>query len=72
VDIADVVGREVELPQVQWRVHLILNVNDISVIDNETVNLEWVSSLERVLPTFLPQRNAALLFRYQLGLGVTI
>jgi hypothetical protein len=55
VDVADVIGREVETRQVQWRIHPILNVNDISILDCETVNLERIGSLERVLPTPLPE-----------------
>ena len=54
--------------QMEWRVYRILNIDDISLVDSETVDLERVGGLERVLPTLLPQRDSVVLFRHQLGL----
>src|ERR1700722_12205482 len=68
LDIADIVGREVKLRQVQRRVYRILNIDDISILDCETVDLERVGSLERILPTLLPERNLVFLLRHQLRL----
>ncbi len=68
VNIADVIGDEVEIREVQRRIHLILDVHDVAVVNSETVDLDRIDSLERVLPSLLPQRNAALLFRHQLRL----
>ena len=53
VDIANVIGREVEFGQMEWRVYRILNIDDISLVDSETVDLERVGGLERVLPALL-------------------
>src|SRR5580658_4889071 len=68
VNIADVVGREVEIRQMQWRVHCVLNVDDVAIIDSETVDLKRVGSFKRVLPSPLPEWDFVLLFRDQLRL----
>src|SRR6266851_1540750 len=54
VDIADIVGREVDLRQMKRRVYRVLDIDDISLIDSEAVDSERVRSLKRILPSFLP------------------
>src|ERR1700687_6437767 len=52
----------------EWRVCRILDIDDVALVDRETVDLEGVSGLERVLPAPLLQRDAVVLLRNQLGL----
>ena len=68
VDIADVISVEIKIRQMQRRIHGVLNIDNVAVIDSEAVDLEWVRGFECVLPSLLPQRNLALLFLDQLRL----
>src|SRR5262245_8462157 len=52
----------------QRRVHRVLDIDDVALINGDAVDLEGISCFERFLPSFLPQRDVALLFRHELRL----
>jgi len=67
VDIPDVISDEVESRKVKRRTYGVLDIDDIAVLYDETVDLEWIRAFKRILPTFLLQRNSIIFLRYELG-----
>src|SRR6516225_9405204 len=68
VDVSDVISGETQTGQMEWRIHRVLNIDDVAIIDRDAVDFERVSGFERILPSFLPQRDLAVLFRHELRL----
>ena len=68
VDVTDVISGEVQTRQMKRRVHRVLDGDDVAVIDGDAVDLERISGFERILPSFLPKGNFAVLFRHELRL----
>src|SRR5262249_55100765 len=67
VDIADVISDEVESCKVKRRTDGVLDIDDVSVIYDKTIDFEWISAFERILPAFLLQRNSLVFLSYELS-----
>src|SRR5262249_39409731 len=64
VDVSDVIRGEIQTGQMEWRIHRVLNIDDVAIIDRDAIDFERVSGFERILPSFLPQWDLAFLFRH--------
>src|ERR1700730_7506700 len=67
LDVTDVVRDDVQMGQVERFRFAGFHVNDITLIDYETVDLERIGILQRVLPSLLTQRSRVFLLRCELG-----
>src|SRR5262245_16895102 len=66
LDVANVVGHEVQMGQVQGMLLAAFNIDHVSVIDYEAIDLERISLLQSVLPSAIPQRSRILALRREL------
>src|ERR1700733_14228936 len=65
--VADVIGSKVQILDVQRMLGIIcVEVVNVAIDDSETVDLEWVNILQRVLPSLLMERDLVLLLSLEL------
>ena len=55
VDVANVIGAQRNVAQVQRTLRVSIDLSDFSVLNLEEVNFERVDRLERILPALLAQ-----------------
>src|ERR1700733_4363333 len=67
VDIADVIGVQRDIAQMQRPLRIGVNVNDFPVSNSEPIYLERVDALDRVLPALVFQRHLTRRLGSQLG-----